>query len=84
MAWTDILMGDGNPHPYWQYNNSPADPGANSPLRPLWQKQTNGIRAYGLNSQREVYVQVRRTSDPTDLDFSAGELSKTFWDNNVV
>ena len=81
MAWTSIIMSNGNPHPYWEYNNAPADPGVGHPHRPLWLKQQNGIRTYG---QSEVYTQVRRTSDPTNLDFSAGELSKTFWDNHYT
>jgi len=73
MAWQNIPN-----NPNWQYNDSPPDPGANSPLRSLWQKQTNGIRDF---KGHKVYTQVRKITDPTDNNFSAGELSKTYWDS---
>jgi len=72
MAWVPV---PGNPT--WEYDNAPPDPGANSPERPLWLLQTNGIRNY---RGREVYTRVRRVGDG---DISRGELSKTFWDLRV-
>ncbi len=53
MAWVTITN-----NPSWQYDNSPPDPGANSPLRPLWLKQTNGIRT---TNGHAVYTSVRKT-----------------------
>jgi len=71
MAWKGI---PNNPH--WQYNDAPADPGANSPYRPLWLKQTAGVRT---NSDgNKVYTMVRKVGDTSDN--SLGEISKTFWD----
>ena len=60
-------------NPGWQYNNSPADPGVGHPHRPLWQKQTNGIRT---TDGHAVYTEVRRTGTTA----IAGEISKTYWD----
>ena len=68
MAWVNITNNTG-----WQYNNSPSDPGASSPLRPLWQKQTNGIRT---TNGHAVYTECRRTGTTA----VAGEISKTYWD----
>tara|TARA_R100000541_G_scaffold1902_4_gene7096 strand:+ start:1442 stop:2014 length:573 start_codon:yes stop_codon:yes gene_type:complete len=53
MAWVTITN-----NPSWQYDNAPADPGANSPLRPLWLKQTSGVRT---TNGHEVYTSVRKT-----------------------
>lgn len=76
MAWVNIT---GNPN--WQYQDAPADPGADSPLRPLWLKQTNGIRTDGSH---QVYTQVRRVpDDSSDANANRGELSKTFWDQRA-
>lgn len=68
MAWQAI---PNNPH--WEYNDDPADPGVGSPLRPLWLKQSNGIRSYGTH---QVYVDCRHL-----YSSATGELSKTYWDN---
>lgn len=74
MAWQSIPN-----NPNWEYQDSPPDPGANSPLRPLWLKQTNGIRTFGTH---EVYTQVRRIPEDADDDnANRGEISKTYWDN---
>jgi len=70
MAWKGI---PNNPH--WQYDDAPADPGANSPYRPLWLKQTEGIRTN--SGGNEVYTKVRKVGITVD---TMGELSKTFWD----
>ena len=73
MAWTSI---PGNSE--WEYDNNPPDPGANSPLRPLWLLQTGGIRI--APNGREVYTRVRQVGDG---DISRGEISKTFWDERI-
>ena len=69
MAWIAIPN-----NPNWEYDNAPASPGANSPYRPLWAKQTAGIRTDGVN---KIYTKVRKVGRS---DASMGELSKTFWD----
>jgi len=51
----------------WQYDNAPPDPGANSPLRPLWLKQTNGIRT---TNGHAVYTSVRRTVSAGTVTFA--------------
>lgn len=61
----------------YEYNNSPTDPGVGSPLRPLWQKQTNGIRTDGGH---EVYTEVRKVGTTTSI----GEISKTWYDALVA
>ena len=71
MAWVNITN-----NTTWQYNNSPSDPGATSPFRPLWQKQTSGIRTDGPH---KVYTEVRKATD-NGTARTRGELSKTFWD----
>ena len=75
MAWVTITN-----NPSWQYNNAPADPGANSPLRPLWLKQTSGVRT---TNGHAVYTDVRKTVNSASgtSTVSMGEISKTFWDN---
>ena len=73
MAWGAITNNTG-----WQYNNAPADPGVGSPLRPLWQKQTNGIRQF--KNGTEVYVEVRKVGD---TNRTRGEMSKSFWDSRT-
>lgn len=71
MAWVAITN-----NPNWEYDNAPADPGVGSPYRPLWLKQTSGVRTF---KGHEVYTKVRRVGDsPTT---NRGELSKTYWDN---
>lgn len=75
MAFVNVTNGAGAATG-WQYNNSPSDPGAGSPFRPLWQKQTNGIRTDGTH---KVYTEVRRTGE-TAL---RGELSKSYWDSRT-
>lgn len=70
MAWVTITN-----NPVWEYDNNPPDPGLNSPYRPLWSKQTNGIRT---TRGHEVYTKVRRVGTTVE---TAGELSKTYWDN---
>lgn len=72
MAWVAI-------NAIYEYDNAPPDPGAGSPLRPLWLKQTNGIRldtAEGRNF--EVYVKCRKIGTVVD---TFGELSKTYYDS---
>lgn len=69
MAWVAIPG-----LPGWEYDNAPPDPGADSPERPLWLKQTNGVRDF---RGRETYTRTRRTGDG---DISRGEISKTYWD----
>ena len=69
MAWVNITNLTG-----WQYNNSPSDPGASSPYRALWLKQTSGIRTDGTH---QVYTEVRKS---TDTSRTRGEISKTYWD----
>jgi hypothetical protein len=49
MPFTPITMGDGNPHPYWEYNT---DSAPNAPL---------GIRQFKTGT--EVYVDCRRIGD---------------------
>ena len=73
MAWVAITNNTG-----WEYNNTPADPGVGSPLRPLWQKQTNGIRQF--KNGTEVYVEVRKVGD---TNRTRGEMSKSFWDSRI-
>tara|TARA_B110000879_G_C11164748_1_gene510639 strand:+ start:1671 stop:2639 length:969 start_codon:yes stop_codon:yes gene_type:complete len=59
----------------WEYDNAPPDPGANSPYRPLWLKQTAGIR---INSDgQKVYTKVRQVGSTVD---TMGEIAKTYWD----
>ena len=70
MAWVTITN-----NPVWEYDNNPPDPGLNSPYKPLWLKQTNGIRT---TRGHEVYTKVRRVGTTVE---TAGELSKTYWDN---
>ena len=77
MAWVAIPN-----NPNWEYDNAPPDPGADSPLRPLWLKQTAGIRTFGTGpGAHQVYTRVRRVGDGPDAD--RGELSKTFWDSRA-
>ena len=68
MAWTPIPMGNGNPHPYWEYENTSTTLGA-----------VAGVRQFKTGT--EVYVQVRRIGTSVT---TAGEISKTFWDNHAV
>jgi len=70
MAWVTMTNNTG-----YQYNNAPADPGANSPHRTLWQQQTGGVRTHTATGHK-VYTNVRKVSTTTDI----GEMSKTFWD----
>ena len=58
----------------YEYDNAPPDPGADHPMRPLWQKSTNGIRT----EFHSVYVRCRRVGTSGDADH--GEISKTYWD----
>jgi hypothetical protein len=59
----------------WEYDNAPADPGANSPYRPLWLKQTAGVRT---NSDgQKVFTKVRKVGSTVD---TMGEIAKTYWD----
>ena len=58
----------------WEYDNAPPDPGANHPMRPLWLKQTNGIRTTGSTA---VYTRCRRIGSG---NVDHGEISKTYWD----
>lgn len=69
MAWRDI---PNNPH--WEYNDSPVDPGVGSAGRPLWLKQTSGVRPHGIFA---TYTQVRKKGSTSE---DMGELSKNFWD----
>jgi len=69
MAWLLIPNNRG-----WQYDNAPADPGANSPYRPLWEKQTAGVRTNSDGTQ--VYTKVRKYGSTVD---TAGEIARTFW-----
>lgn len=62
-------------NPYWEYDNAPADPGVGSPFRPLWLKQTAGIRTQFGHS---VYTKVRKVGDGPTAD--RGEMSKSYWD----
>ena len=71
MAW---LLIPNNPR--WQYDNAPPDPGADSPYRPLWLKQTAGIRTNSNGDK--VYTKVRKVTDTSDN--GVGEISKSFWD----
>ena len=73
MAWVAIPN-----NPDWEYNNDPTDPGAGSPLRALWLKQTNGIRQF--KNGTEVYVEVRKVGD---TNRTRGEMSKSFWDSRT-
>lgn len=74
MAWTAIANSGG-----WEWNNAPADPGANSPLRPLWLKSSGGIRTETHGSvTHEVYVDCRKMKSGNIV--ATGELSKTYWD----
>ena len=59
----------------WEYDNAPADPGANSPYRPLWLKQTAGVRTN--SSGDKVYTKVRKVGSDVD---TMGEIAKTYWD----
>ena len=70
MAWVSIPNNS-----LWEYQNSPADPGAGSPLRTLWLEQSNGIRTKLGHS---VYTQTRKVGDSNTAN--RGELSKSFWD----
>jgi len=70
MAWVTVTN-----NPQWEYDNNPPDPGVGSPFRPLWLKQTNGVRTF---KGHEVYTKVRRVGTTVE---TAGELSKTYWDN---
>jgi len=78
MAWTAIADSGG-----WEWNNTPADPGANSPLRPLWLESSGGIRTetHG-NVTHEVYVDCRKIKviNSQNVVVATGELSKTYWD----
>lgn len=65
-------------NPYWQYDNNPPDPGATSALRPLWLKQTAGIRTEATGS--EIYTRCRKVGVTYDGDDDGGELSKSYWD----
>ena len=73
MAWVAITNNTG-----WEYNNAPADPGAGSPLRALWQKSTNGLRQHKTGT--EIYVEVRKVGDTTR---TRGEMNKSFWDSRT-
>jgi hypothetical protein len=71
MAWVSVPNNS-----YWEYDNNPPDPGADSPYRDLWLRQTNGIRTDSATGHK-VYTRVRRVNDG---DISRGELSKSYWD----
>lgn len=74
MAWVTITN-----NPIWEYDNNPPDPGVDSPYYELWTEQTNGIRTF--KGGHQVYVKCRRVGTTVD---TAGELSKTYWDNHSV
>jgi len=63
----------------WEYDNAPADPGANSPYRPLWLKQTAGVRIHTdpAGKEHKVYTKVRKVGSDVD---TMGEIAKTYWD----
>lgn len=65
----------------WEYDNDPADPGINSPLRKQWLKQTNGIATDSGGHQ--VYVSCRKVDEvyANGQPYMRGGLSKTFIDN---
>ena len=68
MAWTSIIMSNGNPHPYWEYDNADTTLGA-----------VAGVRQFKTGT--EVYTKTRRIGSTKD---TMGELSKTFWDNHYT
>ena len=70
MAWLPIPNNS-----YWEYDNAPTEPAADSPYHTLWEQQTNGIRDEGYH---EVYVKCRLVGSTVD---TMGEISKTYWDN---
>ena len=76
MAWVTITRGSDSSSMGWEYDNNPPDPGANSPLRNLWLKQTNGIRQF--KSGHKVYTKCRRIGTTVS---TSGEISKSYWDN---
>ena len=60
MAWILITNNE-----VWEYDNDPADPGADSP-------NSDG---------QKVYTKVRKVgSNPVGSNGTMGEISKTFWD----
>lgn len=71
MAFTAITN-----NPYWEYDNAPADPGGKQ--SDLWDKQTNGIRVNV--SGTEIYTNSRKIGTVVQ---TSGELSKTYWDNQI-
>ena len=71
MAWKDIPN-----NPNWEYNDSPVDPGVGNARRPLWLKQTNGIRL-SRDGIFSTYTNVRKKGSTSE---DMGELSKNFWD----
>ena len=76
MAWVTITRGSNSSSIGWEYDNSPTDPGANSPERNLWLKQTNGIRQF--KNGHKVYTKTRKIGSSVA---TSGEISKTYWDN---
>ena len=68
MAFTPIIMSDGNPHPYWEYDNADTTLGAVAGIR----QSRTGF---------EVYTKTRRIGSTKD---TMGELSKSFWDNHYT
>jgi len=83
MTWIPVLN-----NALWEYDDSPSDPGKGSAMRPLWLKQTGGIRTHPITGS-EVYANVRRSGSTTVLVSTVGitnedlselsrfELSKT-------
>ena len=51
MAWVSVPNNS-----YREYDNNPPDPGADSPYRDLWLRQTNGIRTDSATGHK-VYTE---------------------------
>tara|TARA_R110000822_G_scaffold194194_5_gene332503 strand:- start:2783 stop:3001 length:219 start_codon:yes stop_codon:yes gene_type:complete len=61
----------------YEYDNAPPDPGVGHPMRSLWQKSANGIRAEHSQSN---YVRCRRIGSG---NVDHGEISKSYWENRI-
>ena len=64
--------------PGWQFKDNPTEPTGNSPFRPLWLKQTGGVRTTGST---QVYTECKKTDDPDGTN--RGEISATFYNKEV-
>lgn len=73
MAWLPITN-----HTSWEYDTAPADPGAGHPQRPLWLKQSGGIRTENRGQSTASFTDLTYTAAAGTIETAAGDFTKSF------